>query len=96
MDLRGYVLAFDLDGTLVDTAPDIIGALNVVLHEEGITPLSSRCRPAVDRARRHGIDAARVRARRPSAGAEQEAPLLDRMLTEYEPISTSTAAHSKA
>lgn len=28
-------LVFDLDGTLVDTAPDILGALNAVLVEEG-------------------------------------------------------------
>jgi phosphoglycolate phosphatase len=29
-------LVFDLDGTLVDTAPDLIGALNFVLHREGL------------------------------------------------------------
>ena len=33
MNLRGVTIAFDLDGTLVDTAPDLIGALNVVLGE---------------------------------------------------------------
>jgi phosphoglycolate phosphatase len=32
-DLKGAVIAFDLDGTLVETAPDLIGALNVVLGE---------------------------------------------------------------
>ena len=31
--LNGATIAFDLDGTLVDTAPDLIGALNVVLGE---------------------------------------------------------------
>ncbi len=36
MDLKGTVIAFDLDGTLVDTAPDLIGALNTVLAEEGL------------------------------------------------------------
>ncbi len=30
------VLAIDLDGTLVDTAPDLMSALNVVLAEEGL------------------------------------------------------------
>ena len=30
---------FDLDGTLVDTAPDLIGALNVVLEEERLPPV---------------------------------------------------------
>ena len=34
--LSGATLAFDLDGTLVDTAPDLIGALNVVLGERGL------------------------------------------------------------
>ena len=32
----GATIAFDLDGTLVDTAPDLIGALNVVLGERGL------------------------------------------------------------
>ncbi|MDQ8728636.1 HAD-IA family hydrolase [Bradyrhizobium sp. LHD-71] len=33
------LLVFDLDGTLVDTAPDLIGALNVILEQEGIPEL---------------------------------------------------------
>src|ERR1700761_289930 len=32
-------IAFDLDGTLVDTALDLIGALNFVLHREGLPPV---------------------------------------------------------
>lgn len=32
-------IVFDLDGTLVDTAPDLIGALNFVLEREGLRPL---------------------------------------------------------
>src|ERR1700683_3646210 len=31
-------IVFDLDGTLVDTAPDLINALNVVLDREGVPP----------------------------------------------------------
>ena len=34
-DLTGAVVAFDLDGTLVDTAPDLIGTLNYILAEHG-------------------------------------------------------------
>jgi phosphoglycolate phosphatase len=32
-------IVFDLDGTLVDTAPDLIAALNHVLDREGLRPL---------------------------------------------------------
>jgi phosphoglycolate phosphatase len=39
MDLTGLSIAFDLDGTLVDTAPDLIGALNVVLVERDLAPV---------------------------------------------------------
>jgi phosphoglycolate phosphatase len=33
---EGVTIAFDLDGTLVDTAPDLIGALNLTLLERGL------------------------------------------------------------
>jgi len=36
--LAGWTIAFDLDGTLVETAPDLIGALNVILVEQGMAP----------------------------------------------------------
>jgi phosphoglycolate phosphatase len=32
-------LVFDLDGTLVDTAPDLISALNFILEREGMPPV---------------------------------------------------------
>src|SRR5512140_3519481 len=38
--LAGAVVAFDLDGTLVDTAPDLVGTLNVILSEEGLQPVA--------------------------------------------------------
>lgn len=38
-DLTGWTIAFDLDGTLVETAPDLVGTLNTVLAEQGLTPL---------------------------------------------------------
>lgn len=34
--LHDVVIVFDLDGTLVDTAPDLIGALNEVLLSQGL------------------------------------------------------------
>ncbi|MFN3609274.1 MAG: HAD family hydrolase [Hyphomonas sp.] len=35
----GWTIAFDLDGTLVDTAPDLLGALNHVLTDAGLQPV---------------------------------------------------------
>ena len=38
-DLAGVTFAFDLDGTLVDTAPDLIGVLNQMLAEQDLPPV---------------------------------------------------------
>jgi phosphoglycolate phosphatase len=49
-DLTGATIAFDLDGTLVDTAPDLVGTLNTVLGEEGLPPLPfDLARPMIGR-----------------------------------------------
>ena len=37
--LMGVTLAFDLDGTLVDTAPDLMGTLNTILADQGLATL---------------------------------------------------------
>ncbi len=37
--LAGAAIVFDLDGTLIETAPDLVGTLNVLLTREGIAPL---------------------------------------------------------
>jgi phosphoglycolate phosphatase len=37
--LAGATIVFDLDGTLVETAPDLMGTLNVLLQREGVAPL---------------------------------------------------------
>ena len=44
------LIVFDLDGTLVDSAPDLVGALNTILAREGIAPLTlERARKFVGR-----------------------------------------------
>ncbi|MGC1695027.1 MAG: HAD hydrolase-like protein, partial [Pseudolabrys sp.] len=32
-------IVFDLDGTLIDTAPDLVDTLNVVFAREGLPPV---------------------------------------------------------
>lgn len=34
------IVVFDLDGTLADTAPDLIATLNVIMEREGLPPVS--------------------------------------------------------
>jgi phosphoglycolate phosphatase len=43
--LDGAVIVFDLDGTLVHTAPDLMSALNTVLREEGLPALPVEAAP---------------------------------------------------
>lgn len=55
--LAGAVIAFDLDGTLVDTAPDLIGTLNVLLRDEGLPALPmAEARPFIGRGARWMIE----------------------------------------
>lgn len=75
--IRGVL--FDLDGTLLDTAPDLIAAVNGALQEAGfaarpaaeLTPLISRGAPAM---LRHGL----------GGPTEKFEPLLQRMLDFYQ------------
>jgi len=70
---------FDLDGTLLDTAPDMVGALNTLRREHGLAPLPyDRVRPGVS----HGA----VRLLKigfPDAGADSIPALQQRYLDIY-------------
>src|SRR5690606_34943457 len=72
-------IAFDLDGTLVDTAPDLLGALNFVLGEIGL--------PQVDgsQLRKFVGGGARLMIERGLAfhGVEPEPGQVDRMLADF-------------
>jgi len=71
--LQGAVIAFDLDGTLVDTAPDLVGTLNVLLAEEGLRPQAvADARPFIGRGARWLIERGFQ-----AAGAPLEATKLD-------------------
>lgn len=60
------IAVFDLDGTLVDTAPDLIASLNHALATEGIGPVDvDAFRPFAGRGGRVMIETAFARARRP-------------------------------
>jgi phosphoglycolate phosphatase len=39
-NFEGWTILFDLDGTLIDTAPDLLGALNHVLTGMGLAPVA--------------------------------------------------------
>jgi phosphoglycolate phosphatase len=70
---------FDLDGTLLDTAPDMIGALDELRRENGLPPLPfAAVRPSVS----HGSGRL-VRLGFPDADAERLAALQQRYLEIY-------------
>ena len=72
-------ILFDLDGTLLDTAPDMVGALNLLLRERDLPPLPfASARPFVS----HG-SARLVRAGFPDADPPTFAELQKRYLEIY-------------
>jgi len=81
--LEGAVVAFDLDGTLVDTAPDLIGTLNVLLAEEGVRPFPlDQARPFIGKGARWLIERGFAEAGAPLA-PEQVPALFDRFIARY-------------
>ena len=64
-ELADATIVFDLDGTLVDTAPDIMRALNQTMDLEGLAARAAGDGAQPGRPRRAGAD--RTRARRCTA-----------------------------
>lgn len=57
LDLTGWTIAFDLDGTLVETAPDLVATLNKVLASEGLSPVPyEQARNMVGHGAKHMIE----------------------------------------
>ena len=81
-----FLLLFDLDGTLVDSVPDLTNALNQVLSERGHAPLTpEEVKPMVG----DGVPAlvGRAFAAR-GGGAEEAAEVLPRYIAFYEANAT--------
>jgi phosphoglycolate phosphatase len=82
--LSGAAIAFDLDGTLVDTAHDLIGTLNWLLAEEGLGPLPfAEARPFIGRGARWMIERGFQAAEAPLP-PDRVQPLFDRFIARYE------------
>ena len=91
---RFDAILFDLDGTLVDSAPDIHGAANRALADHGLAPISfAQARSYVG----HGapIFITRLRAEHGLPDSLQ-APLLDSFLSYYETAHALTAPYPGA
>lgn len=81
--LEGAVVAFDLDGTLVDTAPDLIGTLNDLLVAEGVRPFPlDEARPFIGKGARWLIQRGFAEAGAPLDEARVP-PLFDRFIARY-------------
>ena len=80
----GWTIVFDLDGTLVNTAPDLLDALNHVLVESGLQTVDL---PTISTMIGHGAKAMIVKGMT-AQGAEPDADrmdaLFDQFLTYYE------------
>lgn len=82
-DLNGATIAFDLDGTLVDTAPDLVGSLNAILAEESLPALPfEEVRLMVGRGARALLERGFAAAGAP-LGAEHAPALVQRFIALY-------------
>ena len=81
--MTDLTVVFDLDGTLVDTAPDLIDTLNVVLVNEGLPPIEyAKARTMIGGGARRMIEAGLTLEGRTAAPSEIERMLQD-FITHY-------------
>jgi phosphoglycolate phosphatase len=79
--MRDLTIVFDLDGTLVDTAPDLVAAANHVLGHVGLPPVDAQTlRPYIGHGARVMIERATAVAKLSEAEHER---LLERFLDYY-------------
>lgn len=83
--MKPFLLVFDLDGTLVDSVPDLAAAVNALLREEGRPPLAQ---DTVKRMIGDGIPALLARALAAAGDPREAAVLLPRFLALYEANAT--------
>ena len=81
--MKEVTIVFDLDGTLIDTAPDLINALNNVLEHIGLAGVEQEiARTWISFGARHMIVQALEHAKKPVSEAEID-ELLERFLDHY-------------
>jgi phosphoglycolate phosphatase len=83
LDLAGTTIVFDLDGTLVDTAPDLAAATNHALSLAGLAPLTvAELHPFIGHGSRAMIDAG-LRVHGASPDGQELTRLHDAFLAYY-------------
>lgn len=81
--LNGATIAFDLDGTLVESAPDLVAALNSILIAEDLKPLTlEEARPFISRGARWLLQWGIASGGVPDSAA-RAAALFDRFIIYY-------------
>ena len=76
-------VVFDLDGTLIDTAPDLANTLNVILASEGLAPVPyEKARAMIGGGARRMIEAALTFEKRPFTAADID-PLFKDFIAYY-------------
>jgi phosphoglycolate phosphatase len=83
LDLRDTTIVFDLDGTLVDTAPDLAAATNYALGLVGLAPITiAQLHPFIGHGSKAMIDAG-LRLHNMAVTGEELTRLHDRLLEFY-------------